>query len=48
MAPPHKEADDISLRQRFLKINIVDSSHDQMPDKAVIQQFIDNLKTAAI
>ncbi len=48
MAPPHKEADEILLRQRFLKINIVDSSNNTMPDKAVIQQFISNLKTVVL
>jgi hypothetical protein len=48
MAPPHKEADDISIRQKFLKVNIVDSSNNQILDKMVLQQFIDNLKTVAV
>lgn len=48
MAPPHKEADDISIRQKFLKVNIVDSSNNQLLDKTALQQFINNLKTAAV
>jgi hypothetical protein len=48
MAPPHKEADDISIRQKFLKVNIVDSSNNQLLDKTALQQFINNLKTVAI
>ena len=48
MAPPHKEADDISIRQKFLKVNIVDSSNNQILDKMVLQQFIDNLKTVSV
>lgn len=48
MAPPHKEAGDISIRQKFLKINIVDSSNNQFFDEAVLQQFINNLKTVAV
>jgi hypothetical protein len=48
MAPPHKEADDISIRQKFLKVNIVDSSNNQLLDKAALQQFISNLKTVAL
>lgn len=48
MAPPHKEAGDISIRQKFLKVNIVDSSNNQLIDKAALQQFIDNLKTVGV
>lgn len=48
MAPPHKEADDISIRQKFLKVNIVDSSNNQLLDKAALQLFINNLKTVAL
>jgi hypothetical protein len=48
MAPPHKEADDISIRQKFLKVNIVDSSNNQLLDKTALQQFISNLKTVSI
>jgi hypothetical protein len=48
MAPPHKEADDISIKQKFLKVNIIDSSNNQLLDKSALQQFINNLKTAAI
>ena len=48
MAPPHKEADDISIRQKFLKVHIVDSSNNQLLDKMVLQQFIDNLKTVSV
>ena len=48
MAPPRKDANEITSIQKFLKINIVDSSKNSMPDKTVIQQFISNLKTAGI
>jgi hypothetical protein len=48
MAPPHKETDDISIRQKFLKVNIVDSSNNQLLDKAALQNFINNLKTVTV
>ena len=48
MAPPHKEAGDISIRQKFLKVNIIDSSNNQIMDKTVLRQFLQDLKTKAL
>ncbi|SRX73672.1 toll/interleukin-1 receptor domain-containing protein [Aequorivita antarctica] len=47
MAPPHKEATDIVLKQRFLKINIVDSSNSKIMEGDVIQKFLTSLKAGA-
>lgn len=44
MAPPHKEVSDISIAQRFLKVNVFDSSKTETPDKALLDQFISELK----
>ncbi len=45
MAPPHKDANDININQRFLKINIVDNSNDSILDKAVLNKFLNALKS---
>lgn len=47
MAPPHKEAADISLRQKFLKVNVVDSSNNPVLTQSVLTQFLHDLKTNA-
>ena len=47
MAPPFKEAGDIVIKQKFLKVNVIDSSKDEVMDKATLQKFLDELKTDA-
>ncbi len=47
MAPPHKEASDISIKQRLLKVNVVDSSHNQVLDKKTLDKFLTDLNTGA-
>jgi TIR domain len=47
MAPPHKEAGSISLNQRFLKVNVINSSNAQVLDKETLEQFLSDLKTDA-
>ncbi len=44
LAPPHKNPNDISLRQRFLKVSVVDSSNTPHLDEVSLQQFLKNLK----
>lgn len=44
MIPPHKERGDLSLSQKFLKVNVFDSSNDPESDKLVLQQFLQDLK----
>lgn len=44
MAPPHKQADDISLRQRFLKINIIDNSNSIKMDDRNYRFLLKELK----
>jgi hypothetical protein len=48
LAPPHKKADEISIRQKILKIDIVDSSNKPKLDREILQPFIDNLKAVAV
>jgi hypothetical protein len=48
MAPPNKKAEDLSLRQKFLKINVVDNSHDQVLNESVIDKFMADLKSGAV
>jgi hypothetical protein len=48
MAPPNKKAEDLSLRQKFLKINVVDNSHDKVLNESVINKFMADLKSEAI
>ena len=45
MAPPHKESNDISINQKFLKINVVDNSNINVLDKAVLSKFLNVLKS---
>ena len=47
MAPPHKDLNDISLKQRFLKVVVVDNSNNTQPDNITLQQFLKNLKGEA-
>ena len=44
MAPPHKNLDDISLPQRFLKVSVIDNSNNAYVDNSTLQQFLKNLK----
>lgn len=44
MAPPHKEAGGMALNQRFLKVNVVDYSNQQIVDNGKLQEFLTNLK----
>jgi hypothetical protein len=46
MAPPYKEANNISINQRFLKVNVVDSSRSASMNKDELQQFLNALKTS--
>ncbi|MEP7231561.1 MAG: toll/interleukin-1 receptor domain-containing protein [Ginsengibacter sp.] len=48
MAPPHKESGDISLNQRFLKINVINSSNNGVIDKSTLEKFLIDLKTEAV
>jgi len=48
LAPPEKQADDITINQKFLKINIVDNSKKQIVDKAVLDQFLIDLKAVEV
>lgn len=45
MAPPRKNADDININQKLLKINVVDSSSKRQIDPKVLDQFLQDLKT---
>jgi len=47
MAPPNKEANNISINQRFLKVNVIDSSKSANMSKDELQQFLNALKTSA-
>lgn len=48
MAPPYKEASDISIKQKFLKVNIIDSSKNQTIEKGVLDRFLSDLKMNAL
>lgn len=48
MAPPYKEANNIFLNQRFLKVNVVDSSKSVSMNKDELQQFVNALKRTAV
>ena len=47
MAPPHKEADDLQINQRLLKINIVNQSKDSSLDTDALDKFLSDLKAKA-
>jgi hypothetical protein len=42
--PPLKKSNDISLKQRFLKVSVIDNSNNAQIDDISLQQFIKNLK----
>lgn len=44
LAPPHKDVNDISLKQKFLKINVFDSSNSVAVDTLGLQKFLSDLK----
>jgi len=48
MAPPLKEANSIALSQRFLKVNVIDSSGQAVADKAIMDKFLNDLKANAL
>jgi hypothetical protein len=47
LAPPHKEDDNLSINQRFLKVNVVNYSETPNINNAVLQQFLNTLKTSS-
>ncbi len=47
MAPPHKEDADITLNQKFLKINIVNSSNTESIGQDELEQFLHALKAGS-
>lgn len=47
MVPPHKEANEISLKQQLIKINIVNNSDTLQLDFNTLQQFFTSIKTVA-
>jgi hypothetical protein len=48
MAPPHKDTSDPLIIQRFLKVNVIDSSNDKGLNKVLLQQLIHDLTTNII
>jgi hypothetical protein len=44
MAPPHKELNEISLNQKFLRVKIVNSSNSIDLDEDALKELITNLK----
>ena len=48
MAPPHKDPNDISLRQRFLKIKVIDNSDAAHINKESFALLLKELKGHAI
>lgn len=47
MAPPHKEADNLNINQRLLKINIVNKSGDAKIESDTLDKFLADLKAKA-
>ena len=47
MAPPHKENSNLTINQRFLKVNVVNCSEYQNIYNDELQQFLLSLKTSA-
>jgi hypothetical protein len=47
MAPPHKEDSNLTINQRFLKVNVVNCSEYQNINNNELQQFLLSLKTSA-
>ncbi|MDX1327779.1 MAG: hypothetical protein R3299_08720, partial [Arenibacter sp.] len=48
MAPPHKEDNDLWINQKFLKINIIDNSNQQVLDGLALEKFIKALKPTGV
>ena len=46
MAPPLKETNNLFINQRFLKVNVIDSSKNTIMDKDVLQNFLNELNTS--
>jgi hypothetical protein len=44
LVPPHKDPNDISLKQKFLKVSVVNNSDNKVIDKNVLTRFLKNLK----
>lgn len=47
MVPPHKEPTDISLKQRLLKVKVVNNSDTPQLDAETLQAFLNSVKTVA-
>ena len=47
MASPHKESGDISLNQRLLKVNVINSSDNTSMTQDQLKHFIQSIKTGA-
>lgn len=46
MVPPHKDPGDITIKQRVLKLNVVNNSDTPQLNTLALQQFIQNIKRA--
>jgi hypothetical protein len=47
LVPPHKEPNDISLKQKLLKVNVINNSDNAYISTDTLQQLLRNLKTQA-
>jgi hypothetical protein len=47
LVPPHKEPNDISLKQKMLKVNVINNSDDTYISTDTLQQLLRNLKREA-
>jgi hypothetical protein len=47
LVPPHKEPDDISLKQELLKVNVINNSDNTYISTDTLQQLLRNLKSQA-
>jgi hypothetical protein len=47
MVPPHKDPHDITIKQRVLKLNVVNNSDTPQLNTTALQQFIQNIKRAS-
>ncbi|MBK6544564.1 MAG: toll/interleukin-1 receptor domain-containing protein [Saprospiraceae bacterium] len=48
MVPPHKEYGSISLNQRIVNMNVIDSSNNEIAEKSTLDKFIMYLKTGSV
>ncbi len=47
MVPPHKDATDLSMQQKFIKVSVVNNSDTLQLDLAALQQFFISIKAVA-